>query len=77
VLGLVFADLDRAFAVVSQCGYIGRWSLPSFKKISDGRPDKKEKWSGFRDIDFIKDPREPSSNDELLQLGVVGTDGEY
>jgi len=54
VLGLVFAQHDRAFAVVGQDGFIGRYALPSFKKINDGMPDvKNDKWVGYRDVTFI------------------------
>lgn len=33
VFGLVFADLDKAFAVVGANGFLGRWKLPSFELI--------------------------------------------
>ena len=57
VLGLVFADQDKAFAVVSSCGLIGRYSLPKFVKLGESRADAKrgDTWTSFRAIDFIKD----------------------
>ena len=27
---IVFADHDKAFAIVSSCGYIGKWKIPGF-----------------------------------------------
>ncbi len=80
VLSLVFAQMDKAFAVVGQDGYIGRFALPSFKKINDGIPDpKSDKWVGYRDIAFVfdsKDPMKIEKPEDQLQLAVVGTDGK-
>jgi len=39
VLSIVFAQHDKAFAVIGQDGYIGRFSMPTFKKIYEGMPD--------------------------------------
>jgi WD40 repeat protein len=58
VLSIAFADLDRAFAVLGQKGYIGKWKLPSFEKITSSKPDRLSNWSDYRDIDFVKDPRD-------------------
>ena len=72
--------MDKAFAVVGQDGYIGRFALPSFKKINDGIPDPKlDKWVGYRDIAFVfdsKDPMKIEKPEDQLQLAVVGTDGK-
>ena len=72
--------MDKAFAVVGQDGYIGRFALPSFKKINDGIPDPKlDKWVGYRDIAFVfdsKDPMKIEKPGDQLQLAVVGTDGK-
>jgi hypothetical protein len=57
---LVFAQHDKAFAALGQDGYIGRFALPSFKKINEGMPDtKKDTWLGYRDISFIHDSKDP------------------
>ena len=39
IIDLVFADLDKAFAVLGINGYVARWKLPSFEKFPDSRPD--------------------------------------
>lgn len=60
VTSLVFAQHDRAFAALGQDGCIGRFSLPSFKKINEGMPDAKlDKWVGYRDISFVHDSKDP------------------
>ena len=79
IQSLVFADMDKAFALVSSCGLIARYSLPKFDKDIERRADIKhgDNWSNFRGIDFIKDTKEYISSsgvDETLLLGVVGTD---
>jgi len=33
IFNLVFADMDKAFAVVGGDGYLNRWKLPSFEEI--------------------------------------------
>lgn len=76
---MVFADLDKAFAVVGANGFIGRWKLPSFTEYSKSCDAEQEgAWSDYKSIDFVKEPKEPSSSqsaeNEPLQLVVVGTD---
>jgi hypothetical protein len=39
VLSVAFALHDKAFAILGNDGYIGRYALPSFKKINEGVPD--------------------------------------
>ena len=75
MLDLVFADLDKAFGIVCQCGFIGRWELPDFKPCKNGRPGPEAKWRNAKSIDFITDNRNPTSQDKLFKLGVAGTDG--
>jgi hypothetical protein len=79
VFNLVFADLDKAFAVVGANGYLGRWKLPSFEEFFQGNGDPvKDKWCDYKGIDFVKEPREITSSmvgeSEPFQLAVVGTD---
>ena len=79
VFSLVFADLDKAFAVVGANGYIGRWKLPSFALIFEGEADEGTQWSDYKSIDFVKESKDAivatsyGQTDEF-QLGVVGTD---
>ena len=80
IQNIVFADLDKAFAIVSSCGLVARYNLPKFDKISEKKADSKhDTWNQFRAIDFIKDQRESVSSsmeENCLQLGVVGTDDQ-
>ena len=71
--------MDKAFALVSSCGLIARYSLPKLDWKFERKADPKhgDNWSNFRGIDFIKDQKEyvsSSATDETLLLGVVGTD---
>lgn len=58
IIDLVFADLDKAFAALGVNGYIGKWSLPTFDKIHESRPENKEEidFTDFRAIDFVPNP---------------------
>lgn len=58
IFGIVFADLDKAFAVVGANGYIGRWKLPSFDPIFAAEADASVKWSDYKAIDFVKEPKD-------------------
>ena len=80
IFNLVFADLDKAFAVVGTNGYIGRWRLPSFKEIFEGEADPANtKWQDYKAIDFIKEGSSASATGDTsaLMLGVVGTDDQH
>lgn len=80
IYSLVFADHDKAFAVVGADGFVGRWKLPSFEEIKVGE-DPQANWTNYKAIDFVKEARDkkdsnvsvPGEN-EPYQLGVVGTD---
>ena len=79
VFSLVFADLDRAFAVVGADGFIGRWKLPSFEEIvaSDDQAAAPT-WNNYKAIDFVKEPKDQqqstSGENDAYQLGIVGSD---
>ena len=64
VFNLVFADLDKAFAVVGANGYVGRWKLPSFKEYFSSvvEESKSANWCDYKSIDFVKEPKEISSS---------------
>lgn len=67
---IVFAELDKAFAIVSAEGYIGKWKIPGFQKIVI--TDEHE-WGFTKDIDFIKEPKDVHIKDEdQLSLVIVG-----
>ena len=80
IYSLVFADLDKAFAVVGADGFMGRWKLPSFEEIKVGE-DPQANWTNYKAIDFVKEPKgdgqqisSSTGEAEAYQLGVVGTD---
>ena len=58
IFSLVFADLDKAFAVVGANGFIGRWKLPSFALIFEGEADENVLWSDYKCIDFVKESKD-------------------
>ena len=63
MFNLVFADLDKGFAVVGANGFLGRWKLPSFEEYFQSSEDlAKDKWCDYKGIDFIKEPREITSS---------------
>lgn len=82
VFNMVFADLDKAFAVVGANGFLGRWKLPSFKEhFWSNEESSSTTWNDFKSIDFVKEPKEISSSasaeNEPFQLVVVGTDEKH
>ena len=76
IVDIVFAELDKAFAVLGVNGYIGKWRLPTFEKIHESTPGNllekagentlgnvpKLDFSDFKAIDFIPNPPSLSSN---------------
>ena len=65
IQSIVFAQNDKAFAVVGTDGYIGRFEMPSFRKIFDSLPDAKtDKWHQYRDISFVHDSRDGKEKPE-------------
>ena len=80
IYSLVFADLDKAFAVVGADGFIGRWKLPSFEEIKVGE-DPAANWTNYKAVDFVKEQKNADggqsnaiNESDQYQLGVVGTD---
>ena len=61
IFNLVFADMDKAFAVVGGDGYLNRWKLPSFEEIGQsllgGNRDyyatTHSSWTDYKCIDFV------------------------
>ena len=57
IFSLVFADMDKAFAVVGGDGYLNRWKLPSFAEIVQSNRDyhatTHSSWTDYKCIDFV------------------------
>jgi hypothetical protein len=51
---IVFAEHDKAFAIVSSCGFVGKWKIPDFQPITitEGL-----EWGTPKHIDFVKHPK--------------------
>ena len=71
IFGLVFADLDKAFAAVGADGYLNRWKLPSFDEIGQSIIGNREPyaatksgWSDFKAIDFVKEAKDASATEK-------------
>jgi hypothetical protein len=67
----VFAEHDRAFAIVSSCGFVGKWKIPDFTQIV--QTDETE-WATPKHIDFVKYPKGEFVKDEdQYSLVIVGS----
>lgn len=49
----MFSEHDHAFAIVSSCGFVGKWKIPEFTQIV--QTDETE-WAAPKHIDFVKYP---------------------
>lgn len=68
---IVFAEHDRAFAIVSSCGFVGKWKIPDFQPIiiTEGL-----EWGTPKHIDFVKHPKgEFVKEEDQFSLVVVGS----
>ena len=87
---LVLADLDRSFAVCFSHGKIERFTLPDFKPVPTTQEEEEPRIAEKRDkfyaksIDYILEgPKDqvlagiqPAKDEQMYQIGVVGTDGK-
>jgi hypothetical protein len=68
---LVFAEHDHAFAIVSSCGFVGKWKIPDFIQIV--QTDETE-WATPKHIDFVKYPKgEFVKEEDQYSLVIVGS----
>jgi hypothetical protein len=50
--------MDKAFAVLGNQGYIGKWFTHNLKGYGSVPEPSVDKWMGYRDISFVPESKE-------------------